>query len=59
MIKRKRRKHYADTKEDIREELIGYSKANGYVAEHFAAAICVCGNDTFQLQIDDEEGVAM
>ena len=49
---------YGDTQHDLREELADYSKSNGYEIEHFADAVCICGNKTFVLFLDDEQGVA-
>ena len=50
---------YGDSQTDIREELLRYSDANGYIAEHFADARCVCGSTHFSLRIDDNEGAAV
>ena len=49
---------FGDSQFDIREELQHFSK-NGYPSLHFADAICICGNTTFQLSLDDNEGVAV
>ncbi len=58
MITKKGRKHYGETQVDIREELRGYSKANGYLTVHFADAICLCESRLFHLSVDDETGAA-
>jgi hypothetical protein len=50
---------YGDQQADIREELLRYSKLNGYVAHHFADAICKCGGKLFRLSVDDTEGAAV
>jgi hypothetical protein len=49
---------YGDSQADIRSEIIRYSEANGYLAEHFADAICICGGKVFGLLVDDTQGVA-
>ena len=60
MALKKRGEHrYGDNQEDIRKEIVRYSKANGYVAERFADAVCACGGNQFALQIDDTEGAAV
>ena len=50
---------YGDAQSDLRDELTNYSRANAYPIEYFADAVCVCGNTTFALLLDDEEGVAV
>jgi hypothetical protein len=55
----KRGKHrYGDTQEDIRAEIVRYSTENGYLAQHFADAICKCGGRLFRVLLDDNEGAA-
>lgn len=49
---------FGDSQADIREELIRYSRLNGYIAEHFADAKCSCGATQFELLIDEDAGVA-
>ncbi|MBX7105545.1 MAG: hypothetical protein K1X57_15790 [Gemmataceae bacterium] len=49
---------YGDTQADIRAEVVRYSKENGYIAEHFADAVCACGGKVFRLFLDDTAGVA-
>jgi hypothetical protein len=48
-----------DNQSDIRQEVTRYSKANGYVAQHFADASCACGGTLFRLRLDDVEGAAV
>jgi len=55
----KRGKHrYGDTQEDIRAEILRYSTSNGYVAHHFADAVCRCGGRIFGVLLDDRQGAA-
>lgn len=59
MALRKRGKwRYGDSQADIRAEIVRYSKENGYLAEHFADAVCSCGGRVFGLYLDDTAGVA-
>ncbi len=59
MALRKRGKwSYGDSQADIRAEIIRYSQKNGYLAEHFAEAACVCGGKVFFLLLDNTAGVA-
>lgn len=59
MALRKRGKwRYGDSQADIRAEIIRYSEENGYLAEHFADAVCACGGKVFGLLIDNTAGVA-
>jgi hypothetical protein len=56
----KRGKHsYGTERSDIASEIARYSKASGYLAEHFASASCECGGTTFRLALDDNEGAAV
>ena len=50
---------YGDMQSDIRDEILRYSNLNGYVAEHFADAVCKCGGKIFHLLLDDTEGAAV
>lgn len=50
---------YGESQDDIRAEILRYSKEVGYVAEHFADAVCGCGGKLFALRLDDNEGVAI
>ena len=59
MALRKRGKwRYGDSQTDIRAEIVRYSKEVGYLAEHFADAVCPCGGRVFALYLDDTAGVA-
>ena len=58
-LRKKGEYRYGDSQSDIRDELTGYSRANGYPIEHFADAVCVCGGKTFALRLDDDGGVAI
>ena len=60
MMRRKRGKYrYGDSQADIRDEVLEYSKANTYLAHHFADAACKCGGRIFTLLLDDNAGVAV
>jgi hypothetical protein len=59
MALRKRGKYrYGDTQADTRAEVLRYSRENGYVARHFADAVCACGGRVFSVLLDDDEGAA-
>ncbi len=59
MALRKRGKwRYGDSQADIRAEIARYSKEVGYLADHFADAVCPCGGLVFGLLLDDTAGVA-
>lgn len=58
-LKRKGKYSYGDGQMDIRAELLRYSKLNGYLAAHFADAVCACGGRIFRLFVDDVEGAAV
>ena len=58
LVKRGKR-WYGDSQADIAAELIRYSKKNGYLAQHFADAVCTCGGRTFGLLVDDTQGAAV
>ena len=49
---------YGDHQADIRDEIVRYSEMNGYIAEHFADAVCTCGGKVFGLLLDGNAGVA-
>jgi hypothetical protein len=51
--------HYGKSQDDIREQLLTYSKSNGYPCEHYANAECKCMNRTFRLFVDDITGAAV
>ena len=59
MLKKRGNYWYGDSKLDIRDEVVRYSKLNTYLAHHFANATCRCGSHTFQLLLDDNEGAAV
>jgi hypothetical protein len=60
MVLKKRGKYrYGDSQADIRDELLRYSKKNGYFAHHFADAVCKCGEKLFGLALDDDQGAAV
>jgi hypothetical protein len=60
MALQKRGKYrYGDSQPDIRQEIARYSKANEYVARHFADAACRCGSKSFRLLLDDAVGAAI
>ncbi len=50
---------YGTAQDDIADEIARYGKKAGYVAEHFANAVCGCGGRTFGLALDDNEGAAV
>jgi hypothetical protein len=50
---------YGTSQADIRAELLRYSQGVGYPTQHFADAVCVCGDRTFHLHLDENEGVAV
>jgi hypothetical protein len=58
-LKRRGKHWYGDDRADIRPALLRYSKANAYVAHHFADAKCRCGSRLFRLAVDDTEGAAV
>lgn len=50
---------HGDTQADIQDELSRYSRSNGYLAQHFADAVCRCGSGSFHLRLDETEDVAV
>jgi hypothetical protein len=50
---------YGDSHEDLRTELLRYSRESGYPVHHFADAVCTCGGRVFAVQYDEDEGVAV
>jgi len=59
MALKKRGKHwYGTTPEDIKSEMLRFSKLNEYVAVRFSESICTCGSRSFKLESDEEEGAA-
>lgn len=57
-IHRRDDQFYADCQDDLPEVIRQYS-ADGYPAEHFADAVCSCGCRSFELAVDENEGVAV
>jgi hypothetical protein len=49
---------YGEEQGDIRISLKAHTKQN-YQATRFVDAVCNCGSHLFQLQIDEDEGVAI
>ena len=58
-LRKKGKYYYGDSQLDIQDELLRYSKLNEYPTVHYADAVCVCGNNRFNLSLDDEEGAAV
>ena len=50
---------YGDSQADIRAEILRYSDLNGYLAQHFADAVCLCGGHVFGMLLDDMVGAAI
>jgi hypothetical protein len=50
---------YGDTQGDIQAYLVEYSTTAGYATEHYADAVCMCGNRVFALALDETEGAAV
>jgi len=59
VLKKRGKYHYGDCQADIREDMLRYSKANIYQAQHFVDAICRCGARLFKLALDETEGAAV
>jgi hypothetical protein len=57
-LKKKGKFWYGTTPEDTQAEVRRYSTLNGYEAVKFSASTCTCGNKTFRLETDEDEGVA-
>ncbi len=57
-LKKRGKYRYGDSQKDIRAEILRYSKENGYVAQHFADAVCQCGGRLFGVLLDENEGAA-
>ena len=49
---------YGTDDSDIQAEIVRYSEANKYPAVRFSQASCGCGGDAFELESDEEAGVA-
>jgi hypothetical protein len=58
-LKKRGKYRYGDSQADIRQELLRYSKSNGYLTHHFAEARCRCGGASFRLALDDTAGAAV
>lgn len=58
-LQKKGKYYYGDSQLDIKDELLRYSRKNGYPTNDYADSICVCGNKLFVLLIDDGEGAAI
>ena len=50
---------YGDDHADLREELARYGAENGNPIDSFANIKCKCGSDLFELQTDEDAGVAI
>ena len=59
VLKNRGKYRYGDSQADIRDELLRYSKSNGYPVDHFADAACKCSGVLFRLALDDAEGAAI
>src|SRR5437764_3455239 len=60
MALRKRGKYtYGDGPEDLRAELVAYSKKHSDPVTHFAEAVCACGGRVFLLELDVGAGVGV
>jgi DNA-directed RNA polymerase subunit RPC12/RpoP len=59
MLRQRGKYRYGDSQADIQDEVLRYSKANTYLAHHFAEAACKCGGKIFTLLLDDDAGVAV
>jgi hypothetical protein len=57
-LQKKGKYWYGSTPEDTKAELIKFSKLNGYEATKFSESVCTCGNRSFKLKTDEDEGVA-
>lgn len=57
-LRKKGKYRYGDSQADLRDEIKRYSHF-GYPADHFADARCSCGSTTFNLLLDDAQGVAI
>jgi hypothetical protein len=57
-LKKKGKYWYGTTGDDIKTEILSYSKLNGYVAAKFSESICTCGSRLFKLESDEDAGAA-
>ena len=58
-LRKKGKYYYGDSQSDIENELLRYSNLNGYPANYYADAACICGSKLFNLKLDDNEGAAV
>lgn len=49
---------YGENHQDLIEELKQFS-AKSYPIDHSANSVCSCGNDTFSVDLNEEQGVAI
>lgn len=57
-LQKKGKYWYGSSAEDTQTELVRYSKLNGYTATKFSESVCTCGNRSFKLETDEDEGAA-
>jgi len=57
-IIKKGKYYYGEDHNDLNEVLYDFSKTVGYLIDHFKTAKCLCGNNTFRVLLNEEEGVA-
>jgi hypothetical protein len=57
-LKKKGKHWYGATPEDIKLEMLRFSKLNEYVAVKFSESVCTCGSRLFKLESDEEDGAA-
>ncbi len=49
---------YGTSAKDIQTEMAEFSEDNGYPAVRYAQSVCACGNRSFNLESDEDAGVA-
>jgi hypothetical protein len=47
---------YGESADDVRTELVRFSRENGYEATRFSTSLCGCGGRAFKLETDEEAG---
>ena len=57
-LQKKGKYWYGSAAEDTKTELVKYSGLNGYTATRFSESVCTCGNRSFKLETDEDEGAA-
>ncbi|MDP2248544.1 MAG: hypothetical protein Q8J65_10460, partial [Nitrosomonadales bacterium] len=57
-LKKKGTYWYGSTLDDLKGEIVRFSKLNGYEAAKFSASTCKCLNLSFRLETDEEEGAS-